>query len=86
MPQTNELAHTKAGIYALWKFMVYTNDKAEFDRAWERLKDQFPEQKAIYGYLHRHYMPWKEEWAMGVRLPEPWSANLLTNRVLPPGT
>ncbi|KAK4234016.1 hypothetical protein C8A03DRAFT_38227, partial [Achaetomium macrosporum] len=60
---SEELAHSPAGIYALWKFMVFTRDDQTFDETWSRIKRDFAEQEAIIGYLEKQYLPVKEQWA-----------------------
>lgn len=71
LPCREDLAHSPAGMYALWKFMVYCQDDSEFDEAWARFKEEFPEQEAIIGYIETHYLPYKEQWA------HPWTSRLM---------
>jgi len=62
-PPLTEIGYSMAGLFALWKSMVYTIDEMEFQAAWDRIKDEYKDQPAILGYLGEHYILWKKEWS-----------------------
>lgn len=61
LPETVE--YSRAGIYELWKHMLYASTTNDFNTAWERLQSFFETQPAIIQYLEATYMPVVQEWA-----------------------
>ncbi|KJZ73158.1 hypothetical protein HIM_07355 [Hirsutella minnesotensis 3608] len=55
--------NTRAGLYLLWRFMVYSRSEEDFIQAWKQLQESFPQQKRILRYLKDTYLPLKKEWA-----------------------
>ena len=41
--------------------MIYTNTIADFDKAWMKLKTDFPKQTAIITYFKEYILPWKDQ-------------------------
>lgn len=62
-PVPSTVPHTRAGIYELWKAMVYTAKEEDFNKAWDLMKREFTDKPSILAYLQRYYLPTKEEWA-----------------------
>jgi hypothetical protein len=60
---TDDIEHTMAGLYSLWKSMVYRQDEGEFDACWARICTEFGDQPAIVGYIKKTWLPSKLEWA-----------------------
>jgi hypothetical protein len=60
---TDDIEHTMAGLYSLWKSMVYGQDEGEFNACWARICTEFSDQTAIIGYFERYWLPFKLEWA-----------------------
>ena len=63
MRSTEPVEHLMAGLFALWKAMVFTIEGDEFFACWTRMKAEFNDQQSILAYLEEHYLPYKEEWA-----------------------
>ena len=59
-----QIEHSMAGLFKLWKNMVFTIDETEFDENWTKMQQEFADQPAIIGYLQKTWIPCKEEWAM----------------------
>lgn len=57
LPQQRDVPPSKAGLYALWKLMVYTTDQAVFYQAWDMLRELFSDQIPIIEYLQANYLP-----------------------------
>ncbi|KFG82265.1 hypothetical protein MANI_030416 [Metarhizium anisopliae] len=57
------VSDTRAGLYLLWKYMVYSRSEEEFNQAWLQLQQTFTHQKRILQYLKNTYLPLKKEWA-----------------------
>ena len=57
----DEVEYSQAGIYLLWKHMVYAKTEEDYGYAWDLLKMEFRNQTAILGYLEDHYIPWINE-------------------------
>lgn len=62
-PLPKRVSNTRAGLYLLWKYMVYSGSEEEFNQAWLQLQQTFTRQKRILKYLENTYLPLKKEWA-----------------------
>jgi hypothetical protein len=62
-PLPKRVLDTRAGLYLLWKYMVYSRSEEEFSQAWLQLQQTFSRQKRILQYLKNTYLPLKKEWA-----------------------
>ncbi len=43
--------------------MVYSFKEEDFNKAWEKMKNEFPDQGEIIAYLEAQWLPVKKEWA-----------------------
>ncbi|OAQ58088.1 MULE transposase domain-containing protein [Pochonia chlamydosporia 170] len=62
-PLPARVLQTRAGLYLLWRYMVYSRSEEEFTQAWRQLQETFSHQKRILKYLKDTYLPLKKEWA-----------------------
>lgn len=62
-PLPKRVLDTRAGLYLLWRYMVYSRPEEEFNQAWRQLQETFSRQKRIIKYLKDTYLPLKREWA-----------------------
>ena len=56
-----DVEDSRAGVYLLWKHMIYAKTVDDYNHAWEVLKTKFANQIAILQYLEEYYIPWIEE-------------------------
>src|SRR6266566_2278629 len=54
-PVLDNISNTPAGVYELWKAMVFTTTEESFNLAWERL--QTLNRPFIITYIERHLLP-----------------------------
>src|SRR6266566_10064618 len=59
-PVSDNVPNTPAGVYELWRAMVFTATEESFSLAWERL--QVLNRLSIIAYIERHLLPWKDQW------------------------
>ncbi|KAH7471908.1 hypothetical protein FOMA001_g13074 [Fusarium oxysporum f. sp. matthiolae] len=62
-PLPKRVLNTRAGMYLLWRYMVYTRSEDDFNQAWRQIQETFPHQERILRYLKDTYLPLKREWA-----------------------
>ncbi|KAL5610928.1 hypothetical protein FOBRF1_007045 [Fusarium oxysporum] len=62
-PLPKRVLNTRAGMYLLWRYMVYTRSEDDFNQAWRQIQQTFPHQERILRYLKDTYLPLKREWA-----------------------
>jgi hypothetical protein len=62
-PLPKRVLNTRAGLYLLWRYMVYTRSEEDFNQAWRQIQQTFPHQERILRYLKDTYLPLKREWA-----------------------
>jgi hypothetical protein len=62
-PLPRRVLNTRAGMYLLWRYMVYTRSEDDFNQAWRQIQQTFPHQERILRYLKDTYLPMKREWA-----------------------
>ncbi|KAL2193251.1 hypothetical protein P885DRAFT_2706, partial [Corynascus similis CBS 632.67] len=55
---------TRAGLFHVWRYLVFTPVEEEFDKAWNYLQTEFKTQTRILSYLRDIYLPLKREWAV----------------------
>jgi len=60
----NNIAITRAGLFHVWRYLVFTPAEEEFDKAWNYLQTEFKTQTRILSYLRDTYLPLKREWAV----------------------
>lgn len=60
----NNVAITRAGLFHVWRYLVFTPVEEEFDKAWNYLQTEFKTQTRILSYLRDIYLPLKREWAV----------------------
>ncbi|KXX76855.1 Protein FAR1-RELATED SEQUENCE 5 [Madurella mycetomatis] len=61
VPETVE--YSRAGLYKLWQYVLYTSTLEDFNIAWEKLKAFFSTQTAIIQYIEETYMAVVADWA-----------------------
>ncbi|OWT42804.1 transposase [Pochonia chlamydosporia 170] len=62
-PVPKRVLKTRAGLYLLWRHMVFSRSEDEFNQAWRQLQETFEHQERILSYLKSTYLPLKKEWA-----------------------
>ncbi|KAK2685962.1 hypothetical protein QWA68_016082 [Fusarium oxysporum] len=62
-PLPKRVLNTRAGMYLLWRYMVYTRSEDDFNQAWRQIQETFPHQERILRYLKDTYLPLKRECA-----------------------
>jgi hypothetical protein len=62
-PLPKRVLKTRAGLYLLWRYMVFSRSEDEFNQAWSQLQETFQHQERILRYLKDTYLPLKKEWA-----------------------
>ena len=55
--------HNYRGVLDLWKFVVFAETKADYEKVWSRLCGEFNDQQAVLIYLHKTYLPVSAQWA-----------------------
>ncbi|KAM4061718.1 MULE transposase [Hirsutella rhossiliensis] len=55
--------HSYRGVLELWKLVAFAETKGDYEKAWERLCDEFDDQEAILIYLYNTYLPLSTQWA-----------------------
>ncbi|EAQ84339.1 hypothetical protein CHGG_08353 [Chaetomium globosum CBS 148.51] len=55
---------TRDGMFRAWQQVVYAEDEADFQSAWNKMKAIYnPTQNHILRYISKEYMPYREQWA-----------------------
>jgi hypothetical protein len=62
-PLPRRVLNTRAGLYLLWRHMVFSKSEEKFNQAWRQLQQTFEHQERILRYLKDTYLPLKKEWA-----------------------
>jgi hypothetical protein len=61
VPETVE--HSRAGVYELWRHMVYAGTVDDFNNTYEKMKAFFSDQPALLTYLEDTYVSLAPQWA-----------------------
>lgn len=55
---------TRDGMFRAWQQVVYAEDEAVFQSAWNKMKAIYnPTQNHILRYISKEYIPYREQWA-----------------------
>ncbi|EAQ87040.1 hypothetical protein CHGG_08293 [Chaetomium globosum CBS 148.51] len=55
---------TRDGMFRAWQQVVYAEDEADFQSAWNKMKAIYnPTQNHILRYISKEYIPYREQWA-----------------------
>ena len=61
VPTPPDIPHTPQGLTMLWKCAVQAPREEEFEEAWARILQEFPEQEAIIEYIVNTWFPWRRQ-------------------------
>ncbi|EFY95426.1 transposase [Metarhizium robertsii ARSEF 23] len=61
--QTLHVTHNYRGVLELWKLVVFAKTKADYEKAWAHLCEEFNDQQSILMYLYNTYLPISTQWA-----------------------
>lgn len=61
--QTLHVTHNYRGLLELWKLVVFAKTKADYEKAWAHLCEEFNDQQSILMYLYNTYLPVCAQWA-----------------------
>ena len=60
--QTLHVTHNYRGVLELWKLVVFAKTKADYEKAWAHLREEFNDKQSILMYLYNTYLPVSAQW------------------------